>query len=50
LDALVLFKRDLGTFLRVYAFLSQMFDYGNTDIEKAIHLLQAPAAIAGVWP
>jgi type I restriction enzyme R subunit len=24
----------LGTFLRVYAFLSQVFDYGNTAIEK----------------
>jgi type I restriction enzyme R subunit len=32
--ALVLFKRDLGVFQRVYAFLSQIFDYGNTDIEK----------------
>ncbi len=34
LNALILFKRDLGTFTRVYAFLSQMFDYGNTAIEK----------------
>ncbi len=34
LDALTLFKRDQGTFLRVYAFLSQMFDYGNTAVEK----------------
>ncbi|MDP2806237.1 MAG: DEAD/DEAH box helicase family protein [Gallionellaceae bacterium] len=34
LDALILFKADLGAFLRMYAFLSQMFDYGNTDIEK----------------
>jgi type I restriction enzyme R subunit len=34
LDALQLFKRDLGTFVRVYAFLSQVFDYGNTAIEK----------------
>ena len=34
LNALTLFKRDLGTFVRVYAFLSQMFDYGNTAIEK----------------
>lgn len=34
LDALTLFKRDLGAFLRVYAFLSQIFDYGNTAIEK----------------
>ena len=32
-DAL-LFKNDLGAFLRMYAFLSQMFDYGNTAIEK----------------
>jgi type I restriction enzyme R subunit len=24
----------MGTFLRVYAFLSQVFDYGNTAIEK----------------
>ena len=34
LDALVLFKGDMGTFVRLYAFLSQIFDYGNTDIEK----------------
>lgn len=34
LDALVLFKGDMGAFVRLYAFLSQMFDYGNTDIEK----------------
>lgn len=33
-EALLIFKRDLGTFIRVYAFLSQMFDYGNTAIEK----------------
>lgn len=34
LDALLLFKRDLGTYVRVYAFLSQLFDYGNTAVEK----------------
>ena len=34
LDALQLFKRDLATYVRVYAFLSQLFDYGNTAIEK----------------
>jgi type I restriction enzyme R subunit len=32
--ALVLFKGDLGTYARVYEFLGQMFDYGNTDYEK----------------
>jgi type I restriction enzyme R subunit len=31
---LVLLKGNLGVFGRVYAFLSQIFDYGNTDIEK----------------
>ena len=34
LDALVLFKSDMGAYLRLYTFLSQIFDYGNTDIEK----------------
>ncbi len=34
MDALILFRRNLATFLRVYSFLSQIFDYGNTDIEK----------------
>ncbi|WP_355507502.1 DEAD/DEAH box helicase family protein [Xanthomonas cannabis] len=34
LDALVLFKNDMGAYMRLYAFLSQIFDYGNTDIEK----------------
>ncbi|WP_025841006.1 type I restriction endonuclease subunit R [Asaia platycodi] len=34
LEALILFKGDMGAFIRLYAFLSQIFDYGNTDIEK----------------
>jgi type I restriction enzyme R subunit len=34
LDALILFKSDMGAFLRLYTFLSQIFDYGNTAIEK----------------
>jgi type I restriction enzyme R subunit len=34
MDALELFKRDLGAFVRVYTFLSQLFDYGNTELEK----------------
>jgi len=34
INALILFKRNLGAFQRVYAFLSQIFDYGNTAIEK----------------
>ena len=34
MDALVLFKSDLAAYVRIYGFLSQIFDYGNTDIEK----------------
>jgi len=34
LNALILFKKDMGAFQRMYAFLSQIFDYGNTAIEK----------------
>ena len=34
MDALVLFKRDIATYTRLYAFLSQIIDYGNTVIEK----------------
>jgi hypothetical protein len=34
LEALQLFKRNLGAYLRVYTFLSQIFDYGNTAVEK----------------
>jgi len=34
MDALTLFKGDMATFQRLYSFLSQILDYGNTDIEK----------------
>ncbi len=34
MDALVLFRTDMATFERAYTFLSQFFDYGNTDFEK----------------
>ncbi|RWK63813.1 type I restriction endonuclease [Mesorhizobium sp.] len=34
MDALVLFRADMGAFVRLYAFLSQIFDYGNTAIER----------------
>lgn len=34
IQALTLFKHNLGAFLRVYTFLSQIFDYANADIEK----------------
>lgn len=34
LDALDVFKKDLGTFVRIYDFLSQIYDYGSADLEK----------------
>jgi type I restriction enzyme R subunit len=34
MEALLLFKNDMGAYIRLYAFLSQIFDYGNTEIEK----------------
>lgn len=42
-DALVLFKKDLGSFARFYEFMSQIVDYDDRDLEKlslyARHLL-----------
>ena len=34
LNALILFKGDMGAFIRLYTFLSQIFNYENTDIER----------------
>ena len=34
MNALGMFKGDMQTFIRIYTFLSQMVDYGNSDIEK----------------
>lgn len=34
MNALILFKNDMGGFVRVYTFLSQIIDYGSTDVEK----------------
>jgi type I restriction enzyme R subunit len=33
-DALDLFKKDLGTFVRMYEFLSQIVDYEDAELEK----------------
>lgn len=33
-DALDLFKKDLGTFVRMYEFLSQIVDYDDSELEK----------------
>ena len=34
MESLTLFRADMGSFVRLYTYLSQIFDYGNTDIEK----------------
>lgn len=34
LEALILFKADIGAYLRLYTFLSQIYDYGSTSVEK----------------
>jgi len=34
LDALAIFAKDLGSFVRVYDFMSQIVDYGSADLEK----------------
>lgn len=34
MDALTLFKGDMAAFVRLYTFLSQIYDYANTAIEK----------------
>ncbi|MCC7419307.1 MAG: type I restriction endonuclease subunit R [Planctomycetaceae bacterium] len=34
INVLLLFQTDMGTFQRLYTYLSQIFDYGNTEIEK----------------
>lgn len=43
LDELDLFRKDVASFIRLYDFLSQIIDYGDTDLEKRsafyIHLL-----------
>ena len=44
MNALLLFRTDMATYQRVYTFLSQIFDYGNTDFEKRFHILQVLAS------
>lgn len=34
MSALEMFKGDMGAYVRLYSFLSQILDYGNTELEK----------------
>ncbi len=40
LESLTLFKSNMGAFVRAYTFLSQIFDYGNTAVEKRMMFFQ----------
>jgi len=35
LDALVIFRADMGSYLRLYTFLSQVFDYASRQVGSA---------------
>ena len=50
INALVLFKADMGAYQRMYSFLSQIFDYGNTAIEKRFMFYPAANPASGVRP
>jgi len=40
-ERLELFRKDAGTFVRMYDFMSQVIDYGSTDLEKlSVYLRQ----------
>lgn len=45
LDELDVFRKDLASFVRVYEFLAQIFDYGDTDLEAHYHFCKALAAL-----
>lgn len=41
LSELDMFRKDVGTFVRLYDFMSQIVDYGNADLEKRSIYLRA---------
>ena len=41
MDALTLFKADMGAFQRLYSFLSQIFDYGTRPLRSASYSTNA---------
>ena len=40
IDALLLAKKDMGSFIRLYTFLSQIFDFGSTENEKRMNFFK----------
>lgn len=43
LDALAIFTKDLGSFVRVYEFMSQIVGYGSADLEKRSIFYRLPS-------
>lgn len=46
IEALEMFRKDIDTYVRLYDFLSQIIDYGNTDLERK--MLKNPVIAAQV--
>jgi len=49
LNALLLFQSNMGAFHRLYAYLSQIFNYGNIEIAKRFDFLQAGPLATRFW-
>lgn len=47
MDALILFRSDLGAYVRLYTFLSQIFNYENTELEKRAIFYRRLAPLLG---
>lgn len=41
LDELRTFRKDCGSYVRLYDFMSQVIDYGTTDLEKLVEFLRS---------
>jgi type I restriction enzyme R subunit len=51
IDRLETFRKDIGSFVKAYGFLSQIYDYGDTDLERlSIFLRQLEKVIADSAP
>ncbi len=40
IEALELFRHDIGSYVRAYEFLAQIFDYQDSDLERQYHFLK----------
>ncbi len=47
LDELRTFRKDCGSYVRLYDFMSQVVDYGTSDLEKLAEFLRADPSTRG---